>query len=145
MSSLLIPLSWILKRLTKIRDWLDRKLKWNWTIRLLMESLMELSFGTIITISYAKGSTFGSYFNLGFAYALFIAMCSLPFFSQIFYQLQFKRMSDLEDKEFDNKYGAPYEGLKQDKRWSLFHPFMLCVRRISFMYLILNHYKNPLL
>ena len=144
-SSLLIPLSWILKRLTKIRDWLDRKLKWNWTIRLLMESLMELSFGTIITISYAKGSTFGSYFNLGFAYALFIAMCSLPFFSQIFYQLQFKRMSDLEDKEFDNKYGAPYEGLKQDKRWSLFHPFMLCVRRISFMYLILNHYKNPLL
>ena len=106
---------------------------------------MELSFGTVITISYAKGSTFGSYFNLGFAYVLFIAMCSLPFFSQIFYQLQFKRMSDLEDKEFDNKYGAPYEGLKQDKRWSLFHPFMLCVRRISFMYLILNHYKNPLL
>lgn len=47
-------------------------------------------------------------------------------------------MSNPEDSEFDKKYGAPYEGLKQNKRWSLFLPFMLCVRRLSFMFVVLN-------
>ena len=113
-STLLGPLSWTLKSLSKIRDWIDRKLKWNWTIRLLMESLIDLSFGTFICIRYIEGSSFGAIFNLSFAYALFCVTCALPIFLQVFYQVNFKRMSNADDVEFDKKYGAAYEGLKKD-------------------------------
>ena len=51
-------------------------------------------------------------------------------------------MSNPEDLEFDEKYGAPYEGLKSNKRWSLFLPFMLCIRRLSFMYVVLNLHSS---
>ena len=53
-STLLVPLAWVLKRANRIRDWLDEKLKWNWIIRLLMESLADLAFGTVITIMYVN-------------------------------------------------------------------------------------------
>ena len=51
-------------------------------------------------------------------------------------------MSDPDDEEFHKKYGAPYEGLKPDKRWSLFLPFMVAVRRISFMTVVLTLHQN---
>ena len=53
-STLLVPLAWVLKRANRIRDWLDEKLKWNWIIRLLMEGLADLAFGTVITIMYVN-------------------------------------------------------------------------------------------
>ena len=51
-STLLVPIAWVVKRASRIRDWLDEKLKWNWIISLLMEGLADLAFGTVITIMY---------------------------------------------------------------------------------------------
>ena len=49
-SYLLFPLSFIHRFLEKARLKINKWLKWNWTIRTLMEGLMEIAFCTIITI-----------------------------------------------------------------------------------------------
>ena len=107
-----------------------------------MEGLLEIAFVSVLTIQYVNRDSFGGYFNLVFAYVLFVCMLALPIFMQIFYQLKFDRMSDPDDTEFDEKYGAPYEGLHADKRWSLFFPFMICMRRITLMYVVLYLYYS---
>ena len=139
-STLLAPLICCSIKIRSIRDWLDKKFKWNWTIRLLLEGTMEVSFCTVLTINYVNRESFGGYFNLVWAYMLLVAIMVLPIFIQFFFQSNFKRMSDPDDTVFDETYGAPYEGLKPDKRWSLFLPFMLCVRRLTFMYVVLQLY-----
>ena len=142
LSTLLLPIACFINKAKSIQQWLDKKLKWNWTIRLLLEGLLEMSFCTVFTINYVNRTTFGGWFNLVFAYLLLVLVAALPIFMQVFYQLQFSRMSDPDDEEFHEKYGAPYEGLKPDKRWSLFLPFMVAVRRISFMAVVLTLHQN---
>ena len=110
-STLLIPAEWVLKRIRNTRKWIDKQLKWNWTIRLLMEGLMDISFASVITIRYANKDSFGGFFNLCYAYVLFFAGLALPVYTQVFYQWNFKRMADPDDEKFHKKYGAPYEGL----------------------------------
>ena len=122
---------------------IDKWLKWNWTIRILMEGLMEIAFCTIITIMHVKPGTFGSNFNLAFAYGLGFAALLFPVFLLVFYCYRFERMADDDDEEFDEKYGAPYEGLKKTERWSLFYSIWLCFRRISFMIIVLNYFESP--
>ena len=141
-STLLAPLVCCSIKIRAIRGWLDKKFKWNWTIRLLLEGTMEVSFCTVLTIAYVNRSSFGGYFNLIWAYMLFIAIMVLPIFIQFFFQTNFKRMSNPDDTIFDETYGAPYEGLKPDKRWSLFLPFMLCVRRLTFMIVVLKLHQS---
>ena len=51
-------------------------------------------------------------------------------------------MSDPEDEEFEETYGAPYEGLKVQNRSSLFYPFWLILRRIIFMLVVLNVHSS---
>ena len=138
MSYLLLPLGYFIKKVNKMKNWLDEKFKWNWTIRLLLEGLLEISFCSVLTISYVNRDSFGGYFNLVFGYILFVSMIFLPIFMQVFYQWKFDRMKNPEDTEFHDKYGAPYEGLQADKRWTLFFPFMVCMRRISYMIVVLN-------
>ena len=142
MSFLLIPLAYFITKINNIKNWLDEKFKWNWTIRLLLEGLLEVSFCSVLTISYVNKDSFGGYFNLIFAYILFVSMVLLPIFIAVFYQYKFNRMREPEDTEFHDKYGAPYEGLCTDKRWSIFFPFMVCMRRISYMIVVLNFHSS---
>ena len=105
---------------------------------------MEIAFCTIITIIHVRPETFGNNLNLAFAYGLGIATIVFPIFLLAFYCKNFERMANEDDEDFDEKYGAPYEGLRQDKRWSLFYPFWLGVRRILFMIIVLNFFDVPL-
>ena len=115
-SYLLLPFGFINRFLEKARLKIDKWLKWNWTIRTLMEGLMEIAFCTIITMIHVSKGSFASNFNLAFAYGLGVASVLFPAFLLIFYCTKFERMRDSKDIEFDEKYGAPYEGLKKDQR-----------------------------
>ena len=106
--------------INKLKRRLDRKLKWNFTIRLILEGLLEISFTTIITIRYVQLDRFGGYFNYILAWVLLSLGLGLFAFIMGFYLCKFERMSDPFDSEFHSKYGAPYSGLKTDKKMSLF-------------------------
>ena len=112
-SYLIKPLS-CLRFVKRFSAKLDKWLKWNWTIRVFMEGLMEIAFCTIITIMHVSPETFGNNFNLAFAYGLGIATLIFPIFLLAFYCKNFERMASEDDEEFDEKFGAPHEGLRQD-------------------------------
>ena len=64
----------------------------------------------------------------------------LPFFILTFYFFNYDRMnSDDEEvaEEFDEKWGAPMEGLNKDNKWSLAYPVMFLTRRICFVLIVL--------
>ena len=65
---------------------LDKKLKWNWTIRLLLEGILEITFSSIITIRYGQISgSFGYTFNFVLGYILVAITVALLFFILCFY------------------------------------------------------------
>ena len=80
--------------INKIKRKLDRKLKWNFTIRLLLEGLLEISFTTVITIRYVQLDRFGGYFNYILAWILLTLGLGLFAFIMCFYIYMFDRMSD---------------------------------------------------
>ena len=141
---LLIPFSKI--RFTrKVKDKLEKTLKWNGMIRLILEGALEISFTTVITIRYVQLNSFGGYFNYIVAWILFCAVTGLALFIVFFYTYNFSRMSDKEDHEFHGKYEAAYEGLKTYKKLSLFQNFWMCTRRFIFVVVVLHAYEDAIL
>ena len=136
LSYLMLPFVKCFGFLKKQKDKLDTKFKWNWTIRVILEGAMDLSFACFLTYRFIRPGDFLSNFNLAFAYVLGVATIVFPGFLLIFYCRNFKRMRDPDDEEFHETYGAPYEGLKIDQRSSIFYPFWLIVRRILFMIVV---------
>ena len=55
------------------------------------------------------------------------AIAAFPIFVLIFYCCKFAKW---EDEDFDEKYGAIFEGLRKDTRASLFYPFVFILRRM---------------
>ena len=62
----------------------------------------------------------------------FMALGLSPFLILGFYNWHF---SKLDDEEFEEKWGAPYEGLKKDNRWALIYPVTFVMRRVLFAFL----------
>ena len=135
----LVLLLWPMKTIPSIRavrSKLEQKLKWNFTIRLFLEGFMEITFSSYITLMFVQRGSFGGGFNFWVAIFLFSIVALLPFFVIVFYLINFKRMSDQSDTDFDDKFGSVYEGLRGDSKMSLFHPFWLCARRILLVALV---------
>ena len=136
---ILIPFKKI-RGVGKVKNKLDSKLKWNFTIRLFLEGMLEISFSAVITIRYVQLNCFGGYFNYVLAWILLSILFIMIIFIVCFYIHKFDRMSDPDDEEFHETFGAPYEGLKSFKKWSLFQSFWMCMRRIIFVYVVLHAY-----
>ena len=136
---LLILLLAPMKKIASIRSVrrkLDQKLKWNFTIRLFLEGFMEITFSSYITLIYVQKGSFGGELNFWVGVFLFSVVILLPIFVIVFYLINFERMSDQSDTDFDDKFGSVYEGLRGDSKMSLFQPFWLCARRILLVALV---------
>ena len=60
-------------------------------------------------------------------FVLYTATMAFPVFILAFYACKFAKW---KDEDFDSKYGAIFEGLRKDRRSSLFYPFFFAIRRI---------------
>ena len=115
----LSPLSG-LQYVQKFRNKLKNKLQWNFTIRLFLEGLLETTFSSAITLTYVEKETFGDVLNFLLAIFLLLIVAALTIFVVVFYLNRFQRMSNKDDKQFKKTFGAAYEGLKINKKMSLF-------------------------
>ena len=61
------------------------------------------------------------------AIVLGLSVGFFPVFVLVFYCVKFAKW---EDEDFDEKYGAIFEGLRKDTRASLFYPFVFIIRRL---------------
>ena len=121
---------------------MEDKLKWNFTIRLILQGYIEITFSAAITFMFVQTNTFGGKFNFALAIFFLIVVIVLPIFVIVFYIKNFERMSSKEDTEFDAKFGSVYDGLKPYQKMSLFHPFWMCFRRIYLVILVFYLYWN---
>lgn len=58
---------------------------------------------------------------------IYTATLAFPFFILIFY---LQNYNNWKEKNFDNKYGAIFVGLRKDKKSSLLYPLIFSMRRI---------------
>ena len=113
---------------TKIKNFFH----WNFVIRLVLEGALEISFCAYINLKYGTfdSGIFGSWCNYISTVILTVALICLPFWIAVFYT---RRFDELQDEEFEHKYGAVYEGLRQDTKWMLAYPIYFIIRRSLFM------------
>ena len=104
---------------------------WNFVIRLIMETALELSFCCFLNFPYLYRmlNPEGFFEILDYLMTLFVIVLIviMPFWIAYFYNKHFKVLGD---EEFENKYGAPYEGLYTNKRWSIANSIIFILRRI---------------
>jgi len=72
--------------------------------------------------------------KLNYVVSVFFGIClaGAPFFIVSFYNYNF---SKLADHDFEEKWGAPYESLRKDSRWSLLYPVTFVLRRVVFAFI----------
>jgi hypothetical protein len=121
-----------------------KKLLWNFVIRLVFEESLETLYSVSLTFKYSTWNTsaFGSATDYLLSIILVAAIVSLPFFMVIFY---LKYYDDWENEEFDEKYGAPLDGLKKNQKSSLIYPVYFVIRRSLFCLVTLVFYNYALL
>ena len=124
----------------KLKGWLH----WNFVIRLIIESSMDLTFTCYFNLKYANFSVhhYGSFINFIAAILLGGLLIASPFFILVFYGLNF---SKVHDEKFEKKYGAVYEGLRLKSRSALVYNSYFVTRRCLFMCIALFLYKRVLL
>ena len=66
-------------------------------------------------------------------FVMVILVASFPFWAIIFYCLNFAKW---EEEEFEEKYGAVFEGLKKDQRSSIAYPFIFFMRRFALVVIV---------
>ena len=119
--------------------WLNRKhesigpsLRGNMWIRFVMEAFLDISISGTINVFglLASGEIpFDTTFNIINSVMLIVLypICFIfPFAIVVFYLCHFAKW---EDEEFENKYGAVFEGLRKGQRSSLLYPFVFSFRR----------------
>jgi hypothetical protein len=104
---------------------------WNFVLRLIMEESLETLYSVALTFKYSQFNTnaFGSVIDYILSIILTFAILCLPFFMIIFY---LKYYAEWGSEEFDNKYGAPLDGLKKNQKSSLVYPVYFIIRRSMF-------------
>jgi hypothetical protein len=118
-------------RINKCRKKIKKDIMWNFVIRLIMETALELSFCCFLNFPYFyRIANFEGFFEIldyfmTIVISLMIAI--MPFWIAIFYIRNFE---DWGTEKFEEKYGAPYEGLFTDKRWSIANSIIFMLRRV---------------
>lgn len=97
-----------------------------------MEAALEISFCFYINLKYGTESfgTFGVWLNYLSIILLGLALIVLIVWIPVFYLRKFE---ELEDEDFQKKFGDVYEGLKPTQKSVLAFPVYFIVRRILFM------------
>ena len=141
-------LLWFLKpvvnywpRLKTVHDRLRKSLYWNQFLRLILEASIEISVSLINNIyveynSYMNGEGIRwllkrifYWINAFTAAGCLVILIFGPLFTIIFY---LRRFNDWKSETFETKFGSPLEGLRKDKKSSIFYPAFFIVRRMIF-------------
>lgn len=138
---ILMPFTTLLRRLHPRIAKFDHQLKafflWNWCIRLILEAALELSFTCMLNWYFlgniANPKTTFEMIDYSITIIVTISLIALPFFIAIFYNVYWAKVEE-GDEEFEEKFGAVYDGLKTDSRWILFHSINFMLRRALLSY-----------
>jgi hypothetical protein len=101
---------------------------------------MELSFCCILNLYYSSyDGTWAMKLNYFVSWFFAAALTLSPVLILGFYNWHFDK---LEDEDFEEKWGAPYESLNKQSRWSLVYPCTFVVRRLVFAYICIFMPEN---
>jgi hypothetical protein len=96
-----------------------------------METALELSFCCFLNFPYLYKikDVSGIFEGLDYFMTILIGCMILcfPFWAAIFYNKNYDYMGD---EKFESKYGAVYEGLRTEERWSIANGIIFMVRRV---------------
>jgi len=117
---------------------------WNFIIRFILESSLEMSFAVMVNILYLSwpsesiGVRISSFLTITNA----VVLLAFTLFVAIFYIRKYKQFGT---EEFDEKYGTVVEelDLKRGKKISLIYPVVFLMRRfiMSFMAVYLERWS----
>ena len=131
-------------RFKLIHDRLRKSLYWNQFLRLILEASIEISVSLINNIyveynSYMNGvgirwlpKRIFFWINTFNAAGCLVILIFGPVFTIIFY---LRRFNDWKSETFETKFGSPLEGLRKDKKSSIFYPAFFIVRRMIFAFI----------
>ena len=109
---------------------------WYVLIRLILEMYMELAISVFINMSAMEfeAGDFSVLFNNIFCILTLIIIFTMPIFIWSYFACH---IDEMEEEEFDDKFGEFYAGLMLDKtrgrRYrALFYPFWFVMRRLFF-------------
>ena len=127
----------------KTNTWLQKKLLWNWIIRFLLESVLELGFGLILMFRYGVKDKQAPWtiVDLTIGIIISIFLFSLPGFILCFYA---KYYDKLEDDEFKEKFGTAMEGFDPNYASICYSAFFV-FKRFCFIFISLFLFKFPLI
>lgn len=143
-------LTWVILRpfscglAIRIRDKIKQKLMWNFVIRLVIETFLELSFSCYFNLRYANCdfAYVGSWVNYFFAVLFTAMLVAAPFFIIGFY---LKYFDSFTDEEFEEKFGSVYEGLRTDRKNVIFYTAYFVVRRGAYAMISIGLYNYVIL
>ena len=128
----LLPLLKTVRQIMWIRNKLVKFLCWNFFLRLILTTSLELSFSIMLNTPY-MGNFERAFFleKTDYLMTVFIGTVLLisPFFILTFYGYNFDR---LDDTRFKDTYGSVYDGMKPNLRASIGFSILFIVRRIIF-------------
>ena len=117
------PLTLLSEKFKKWHKKLSEALYWNSFLRVILEATLDFAIASLINFSVvneliSEGNNDWWLPNLPFFWINYISVVSgivvlaiAPFFIIIYYLKNFKRWSD---EKFDEKMGAPLDGLRKD-------------------------------
>lgn len=134
-----LPFQW--SRRTNL--WLSNFLCWNFVIRLIFEGALESTFSVWLCFKYGTFSSdyWGTVIDWAIAVLLAACLLLMPAWMFIFY---IKRVQNWAKPSFQEKYGAPLDGLKP-QRTSLIYPIYFMVRRMSFALMSMTLFNHVVL
>jgi len=114
--------------------WLKNKLFWNFLLRLLIESYLELHLSSTINAanlywSSNSGDWLASLTTLPVAFVV----NAFPIWLFMFLRRNHERLSE---EEFKARFGATYEGLVTESKTFIGHPLIFILRRMLFSFMV---------
>jgi len=123
---------------------LKKILIWNFCIRLVLETAIEIIFCTILNLRFSQWNTSHWSEQLNYCFAIFFAGLYLtsPITISLFFCVNFKHLTN---EKFMKTYGSLYDGLDAERGITLLFPILFIVRRAAFCWTALYLYKYPVL
>ena len=105
------------EQLKKLQIKINESIYWNSTIRIIIESYTILLVVSLVNTTDMTYDKFGTQFISSSTIFFLIICITFPFASSLFI---LKNFSKLNDPEFEEQYGALYEGIRINSRYENF-------------------------
>ena len=124
-------------KLSRLADWLDRKLKWNSFFNLILAAQVELLLASIIQVKHWRWGVNGDKVACIFALITFILFSGSTFAMFHIIKAVYRRHLDAKDeKSFIAKYGILTDGLRTRLPIHKAYQFVMMARRVLLVMLL---------